>query len=140
MFDLVKVRLSQVDDLILWLRLTRAILLVGNRQDPFALLPTVARQELDKAVADTATTALKQATMPQEVLAALYYFIDDQIRGKKQEDVADLSVGGLKDYLCYHLQEADQVDLADRLETALPEELRVGHATELFVAIVASEY
>ncbi len=136
--------LCHLDDLIRWLRLSRAVHLVRNRHDAFELLPPGTRLPLPPSAGDVAALLLR-AARPGEALAALHGFIDRHVaaaaeaKAEEGEEAETMAGRRLVDYLVYHLQEEGQDELAARLAETMPGDLLVGHAVELFVALVKKE-
>ncbi len=132
--------LCHLDDLVRWLSLTRARHLVRNRQDAFATLPAERRQELPVSAAKAGVSALLKATRPEEAMAALHDFIERRVAATSDGGEPMLAPQGkLRDYLCYHVFEEGKEELAQRLQELLPEEIRIGQAVELFVAMARKD-
>ncbi len=103
-----------------------------NRMDPFSQLPVDARDKLEDA---SPVNDLLRAVASDEALSALHNFITHRLSHYKGTDLEDMAAGKLRDYLCYHLQEQDREELAEKLHRALSPDLRVSQAAELFIAV-----
>ncbi len=85
---------------------------------------------------------MKRETLnrPDDCVAALHGFIDDHVAtlflGRVPAEDANESLSrGLRDYLCFYLEEEGRPDLAERFGAAVPEEGRVSQAVGLFMTL-----